>query len=120
MGARVVRVTFRFLLQGFDAAVDFARGMLGLAATGTRAGKIGVDLGVLSIASRVVVLLVVDGFLGAAQLIMRTLQVGWRVTLRIRLIRLLYERPGHRQLLSGYRALGGAASPKGGGDECQG
>jgi hypothetical protein len=86
-------VTIRFLLQGLDATVDFARGTLGLAATCTGAGEIRVYLCVLSVTPSVVVLVVINGFLGAAQFIVRTLQVRWRETLSIRLVRLLHERP---------------------------
>ncbi|HSY07770.1 MAG TPA: hypothetical protein VK820_04445 [Steroidobacteraceae bacterium] len=87
-------MAFRLLSQRVDASIDLARGTLSLAAACAGAGKIRVDLRILSIAACVVVFALIDGLLGAAQLVMRTLQVCWRVTLCICLVRLFNERPG--------------------------
>jgi hypothetical protein len=66
-------MTLRFLSQGIDASPHFMCRMLCLAVGSTGARQIRINLGALCVSPSVVVLVLSYGFVGAAQLIMRTL-----------------------------------------------
>ena len=106
----------RLLSEGVDAAIDFACGVLCFAATGASTSKVGVDLGVLGIAPRVVILMIADGLIGAAELVMSPLQVRRSVALRVRFVGLFNESSGSCQLLGRDRTLRSATRAYSAGD----
>jgi hypothetical protein len=106
----------RLLSERVDAAIDFVCGVLRFAATRASTGKVGVDLGILGIAPGVVILVIADGLIGAAEFVVSPLQVGRSVALSVRFVGLFDESSGSCQLLGRNRALRSATRADSAGD----
>src|SRR5262249_22108930 len=96
------------LTQRLVALSDFSRRTLRFAGRGSRLGYISVRSSRFGVSPSFIVLPLSVSFVGVTQLVMRTLQVSRRITLRARTIRLFDQRPRARHLFGWLRSLCGA------------